>query len=281
MVKRLRRAAFCSAPQAFKGEELNWLEAILLGLVQGLTEFLPVSSSGHLAIAQELLGVVDSPLFTVAIHGATLVAVVFFYRLRIIKLAIDGLRRDPAALRYIAKLILATLPAVIATLIAEEKIKSTLGNHVVASWCLLVTGALLWTTRVTLGRGQSIEPTWRGALIIGCAQAFALLPGISRSGTTIVAALFVGMAPIAAAEFSFLMAVIAICGAVVLEIPDLQHVSPAFVMPIALGCIAALLSGLAALWLFVRLLRDQRFYRFSYYVWTLGAVVLIWQYFLR
>lgn len=276
-----RKRCVDGARIACEGEAVNWLEAILFGLIQGITEFLPVSSSGHLAIAQELLGVADNPLFAVAVHGATLVAVVFFYRLRIVKLTISGLRRDPAALCYVAKLALATLPAVIATLAAEEKIKSTLGDHVVASWCLLVTGALLWTTRATLGRGQLMEPTWRGAFIIGCAQAFALLPGISRSGTTIVAALFVGMAPLAAAEFSFLMAVVAICGAVILEIPDLQHAPQGAVLPITLGCVAALVSGLAALWLFVRLLRDQRFCHFSYYVWTVGAGALVWHYFLR
>lgn len=260
---------------------MHWLEAILLGLIQGLTEFLPVSSSGHLALAQEMLGVADGPLFTIAVHGATLAAVVLFYRVRIAKLTLEGLRFEPNALRYIAKLALATLPAVIAVLLAKDKIESTLSDPVVAAWCMLVTGILLWTTRVTLGRGALLEPTWRGAFLVGCAQAVALLPGVSRSGATIVAALAVGMAPLAAAEFSFLMAVIAICGAVVWEIPEMQSIPAAFVLPLTLGCVAALLSGLAALWLFVRLLRDQRFYRFSYYVWTVGAAFLAWHYFLR
>ncbi len=258
---------------------MNALEAILLGLIQGFTEFLPVSSSGHLAIAREVLGVGDGPLFTIAVHGATLVAVVFFYRVRIAKLVVDGLRFDPAAVRYIAKLALATLPAVVAVLLAGDEIEGVLNDAVVASWCMMVTGVLLWTTRTTLSRAQLLEPTWRGAFLIGCAQAVALLPGISRSGTTIVAALALGVAPIAAAEFSFLMAVIAICGAVVLEIPKLQSVSDGF--SITLGCVAAMLSGLIALHFFVRLLRDQRFYRFSYYVWTVGAVFLVWHYFLR
>jgi len=256
---------------------MQTIESLLLGIVQGLTEFLPVSSSGHLVIAQTLLGVEPGGgiVFEVAVHLATLVAILLFYRRRVFALTTGALSADGGAWRYIGKLFVGTMPAVAAALLARDWIERQFESPAVVGVCLLVTGGIVWTTRYTLRRGQAVEPTWVAALLIGCAQAVAILPGISRSGSTVAVALALGLAPLAAAEFSFLLGMIAMAGAGVLLLPELTTVSSSVLHAIVSGGAAALVSGLAALWLFVWLLRGRRFYLFAWYAWIAGAATLI------
>jgi len=253
------------------------IKSLLLGVVQGLTEFLPVSSSGHLVIAQALFGVEPGGgiLFEVAVHIATLVSILLFYRHRVGELAVGTLNADGESRRYIGKLLIGTLPAVVVALLFRDLVEQQFESPAVAGVCLLVTGGIVWSIRYTLGRGRSVEPTWAGALIIGCAQAVAILPGISRSGSTVAVALALGLAPLAAAEFSFLLGMIAMAGAGVLLLPELTVVSGPVLSAIAIGGAAALVSGLVALWLFVWLLREQRFDIFAWYAWAVGAATLI------
>jgi undecaprenyl-diphosphatase len=252
-------------------------EALLLGLVQGLTEFFPVSSSGHLLLLQELLGIHEEGiLFEVAVHIATLLSVVIFYRRRIGSLVVGVVRGDRAALGYIAKLALATAPAVFAVLVAGDWFDAQFESPVTAGVCLIATGFILWTTRYTIRGAVASEPSFRVALWIGCAQVVAILPGISRSGATVAAALALGVAPVAAAEFSFLMSVIAIAGAAARSLPNLASVPAESVLPLVVGGVAAAGAGIAAIAIFVRLLRRQSFYRFAYYTWTVGAMFLLW-----
>lgn len=256
---------------------MTTLEALWLGLVQGLTEFLPVSSSGHLVMAQSLLGLEESGVvFEVAVHVATLVSVLVFYRRRVAGLVVDTLRRRPEALEYVGKLFVATLPAVALVLVAGDFLESLFDRPLVVGVALLTTGAILWSTRSTLPGAHAGTPTWSNALWIGCAQAFAIVPGISRSGSTVAMALALGVAPAAAAEFSFLMSVPAILGAAVLKLGELATIAPDAVVPLAAGSAAAGVSGVAAIWLFVRLLRSQGFHQFAYYVWGVGAAFLAW-----
>lgn len=254
------------------------IESLLLGIVQGLTEFLPVSSSGHLVIAEALLGAETGGgiVFEVAVHVATLVAILLFYRLRVWALTIGALRGDGGAWRYLGKLIVATLPTVIAALLARDWIERQFDSPGLAGVCLLVTGGIVWSTRYTLLRGQRLEPTWLAALAIGCAQTVAILPGISRSGSTLAVGLVCGLAPLAAAEFSFLLGMIAMAGAGVLLLPDLGAVGGEQWRTISFAAAAALVSGLIALWLFVWLLRGRRFHLFAWYAWAVGALTLIW-----
>ena len=256
---------------------MSELEAAVLGLIQGLTEFLPVSSSGHLVMTQALLGLDQKGvIFEVALHVATLASVLIFYRRRVAELAIGALRRQPEALRYAAKLALATVPAVLVVLAIGDFLEARFDSPATAWVCLLLTGAILWTTRRSATHAQDAEPGWRAALLIGCAQAFAILPGISRSGATVAVALALGVAPAAAAEFSFLMSVVAVGGAAVLKLPELTALPAGVVGPLLIGATVALVSGVAAIWLFVRLLRTQAFYRFAYYTWGAGALFLLW-----
>jgi len=251
-------------------------EALLLGVLQGVTEFLPVSSSGHLVLGKSLLGIRSSGIaFEILLHGATLLAVLVFYRERLLALATGLLGREPAAWTYAGKLAVATLPTVLLTLSLRDVLEAQFARPMVAGAGLLVTGSILWTTRWTLSRAEGSEPSWNAAWWIGCAQALAILPGVSRSGATVSAALALGVAPIQAAEFSFLMSIGAVVGAVVLSASDLAAGTAGSAAPLALGFAAALGAGLAALALFVRLLRSQSFYRFAYYAWALGALALL------
>ena len=255
---------------------METIQSIILGIVQGLTEFLPVSSSGHLVLAQELLGTKPGGgiLFEVAVHIATLVAILLFYRKRVATLTMGALTLDNDAWRYIFKLCLATVPAVLVALLARDWVEQQFESILVVAICLIITGFIVWSTRYTLNLGRMVEPSWLAALIIGCVQAFAILPGISRSGSTVAIALALGLAPLAAAEFSFLLGVIAMAGAGILLLPELTTVSGEALNAILFGGAAALISGLIALWLFVWLLKNQRFYLFAWYVWVVGLITL-------
>lgn len=252
--------------------------SIVLGTVQGLTEFLPVSSSGHLVISQELLGgrAQSGLLLEVVLHVATMFAIICFYYRRVYQLTVDVIRVDAVAWRYVAKLAVATVPAVIVGLTLKDLIQAQFALPAVSGVCLLITGVILWTTRWTLLKAERDEPGWLDALLIGCAQAFAILPGISRSGTTVAVALALGIRAEKAAEFSFLMGIIAITGAAVLMFPEIEGASEDLLGSMFLASVAALISGVLAIWLFVVLLRRKTFYVFSYYTWVAGALFLGW-----
>ena len=256
---------------------MNGLEALGLGVVQGLTEFLPVSSSGHLLILERLLGVrTPGVLFEVALHVATLLSVVLYYRGRILELAVGCATGRREAWRYVGKLGMGTVPAVIAVLLAGDLLEAQFDLPPVAGAGLLLTGFALWTTRNTGASAHEAEPSWRAAALIGCAQAFAILPGISRSGTTVAVALALGVAPVRAAEFSFLLGVLAVLGAAARELPGLATVPPDVRGALVVGGAAALVSGVAAIWLFVRLVRAGSIHRFAFYVWAVGGAYLLW-----
>lgn len=252
-------------------------EAALLGLVQGLTEFLPVSSDGHLVIVQRLLGITEKGIvFEIVVHVATLASVLLFYRERVLQLARGVLARQPEALRYGGKLALATLPAVFAALAFGDFLESQFESARAAAIGLLVTGAVLWTTRHRRASPGPEELAWSTAFWMGCAQAIAILPGVSRSGLTLAAALALGVAPVAAAEFSFLMSVAAITGAAVWELPELLASPPGHGAALATGALTALVAGVGAIWFCVRLLRSGSLHWFAYYTWAAGLGMLVW-----
>ncbi len=254
---------------------MNLIEAALLGIVQGLTEFWPVSSSGHLVIAEHLLGQVeDGVLFEIAVHVGTLVAILAFYRERILGLIQGALAGDRDAWLHVGKLVVATLPAVVAGLTAKDFIESLFGEPRVVGFALLVTGLILLSIRKTMETAKAEAPTFVQAFVIGCAQVMAIAPGISRSGTTVAVALALGIAPLAATEFSFLMAVAAITGAAVLAIPDAAAADAPMLIACGVGGITAAISGLFALRFFVQLLENRRFHVFAYYCFAAGAAFL-------
>jgi undecaprenyl-diphosphatase len=280
---------------------MDSFQSIVLGIVQGLTEFLPVSSSGHLVIAGTLLDVATPGVFVeVALHVGTLLSVLIVYRKRVAKLATGIISAEPGAWRYLGLLLLASIPAGIVGVFLKDSIEAAFGAPWVTGVLLLVTGVILWSTRkmppepVRIADGGEGEAatlvgeasasgwlahtlTWKLALGIGIAQAVAILPGISRSGSTIAAGLWGRLSGEDAAEFSFLMSVIVISGAALLEMRDYSvAVQGVGAGPLLLGFLASAATGIIAIQFLVWLLRKQAFHTFAYYVWAVGGLFLIY-----
>jgi len=262
------------------------LEALFLGLLQGATEFLPVSSSGHLVLLQALMGVSDRGVgFEVLLHVATLLAVVICLRRDVAGLfrgAFSVLRRGfrPPAEgwgeneRLALAVIVGTVPAAAAGLALQSKIEAAFGRPDWTAGFLLVTGVVLLATRAAKRESRGVGPA--EGLLIGVAQAAALLPGISRSGFTIAAALFLGVRRDEAVRFSFLLALPAIAGAFALELAsgaagffEAQRVVS------AVGFAGALASGCLAIVVLLRAVRRGRFELFGLYCLVAGGLALI------
>jgi undecaprenyl-diphosphatase len=250
-------------------------QGILLGLVQGLTEFLPVSSDGHLAVIGHVAGVRTPGVFVeVALHVATLGSILVVYGRRFWDLGVGVLRRRPEALRYAGLLIIGMIPAGLVGVFLEHLIERAFDSLVAAGVGFLITGALLWSTKNRPVAGAT-EPTPGGALIIGLTQAFAPLPGISRSGTTIASGLWVGLGSVAAADFSFLMAIPLIAGAGLFEARHASvDIAQVGAVPLLVGCIVAFLSGVFAIRFLVAMLRRGQFYIFAPYCFAIGLFTL-------
>jgi len=250
-------------------------QGILLGLVQGLTEFLPVSSDGHLAVIGHVAGVHTPGVFVeVALHVATLGSILVVYGRRFWQLVVDVLRRQPDALRYAGLLIIGMIPAGLVGIFLQHLIERAFQSLWAAGVGFLVTAACLWSTRHRGPEGAS-QPSPRGALIIGLAQAFAPLPGVSRSATTISSGLWVGLGAVPAADFSFLMAIPLIAGAGLVEARHASaDIAQVGAVPLLVGCIVAFLSGVFAIRFLVAMLRRGRFYLFAPYCLAIGLFTL-------
>ncbi|MDK1019259.1 MAG: undecaprenyl-diphosphate phosphatase [Actinomycetota bacterium] len=245
------------------------LDAIIWGLIQGLTEFLPVSSSGHLVLIPALLNRPGPDLATNAmLHLGTLAAVVVFYRADIARMA----RFDRAARRLITIIVIATIPAVVLGLLFESRVEELITDPGKVAFILIFTGVvLLATTQVRLGdrRAEEIEPL--DGLVIGLAQAFALIPGISRSGMTISAGLSRGMDRAESARFAFLLGIPVIAGAGLLGIVDVLRSGESIPATVWIGVLVAGLSGYAAISILLRLLGRVGLAPFGLYCVTFGT----------
>jgi undecaprenyl-diphosphatase len=257
---------------------MTLLEAIILGLVQGLTEFFPVSSSGHLVLAEAMLGANPPGVsFEVLVHMATAVSVIFLYRRRIVSLLAAAARRERDALSYLGMLVVASIPAAIVGITLSGAVAAAFDSPSLVAVNLLVTGGVVFATRWLLGRGDRDNPGWMRSVFVGIAQAFALLPGISRSGFTVTAALAARTRPERAAEFSFLLSVPAIVGATLLEVPEFIGAEAATgTLQLLAAAVTAFVAGLIAIGLFIRWLGTGHFHRFAYYCWLVGAAYLIY-----
>ena len=273
----------------------DWLQAVLLGFIQGLTEFLPVSSSGHLVLAQALMGEEffaseQAVAFDLVLHLGTLLPVLWFYRAdlgRMTRASLGGgapsvepgilgwLRADPD--RWLAAMvILATVPTGIIGVLFKDTFEALFHGVRPVGIALLITGSLLFATRWrTGGKVDAASMTVLAALILGVAQGLAITPGISRSGTTIAVALFLGFDRALAARCSFLLSIAAILGAVVLMAKDgvgFQEIQP---LPMLAGFLTAMVVGYGALVMLVMLVRRGGLHRFAYYVWPVGLLALL------
>ena len=260
---------------------MTWQEGVLLGVLQGATEFLPVSSSGHLVMAQTLLGV-EAPgvELEVVLHLATLLSVLVAYRGRVAQLVSGAARGDRAQFGYLGLLALATAPTAVVGLAFRDFLSALFEMPVVTGVALLCTGALLWTARGALRRAPAGGVGVGTALLVGVAQVAAIVPGVSRSGITTVAALWRGAAPGEAAAFSFLLSVPAVAGAAALELPGLLGElglgdgGAAAPGALAGAALAACATGVTAIAIFRAMLRRRSLHRFAPYLWAVGALFL-------
>jgi len=260
---------------------MSIIEAVILGLVQGVTEFVPVSSSGHLIIAHELLGVSETGLtFDVALHLGTLLALCLFFYKDICELAV-ALVRKTARSRLAWLLVLATVPAVIAGVLLEDLASSSFRSLPLVAVNLIVVGGLMiaaehYAKRTT--KPTNVHHTSRRqALTMGLAQAAAIIPGVSRSGSTITAGLFGGMSREGAARFSFLLAIPITAGAtlkVLVSDNALTQVNQEAGI-FAVGIITAFLSGLLAIRFLLAFVAKHPLNIFAYYRFAVGGIILL------
>jgi undecaprenyl-diphosphatase len=251
--------------------------ALFLGALQGLTEFLPVSSSGHLVLFQQFLEVGnDHVLFDLVLHLGTLVPVLWFYRDQVLELVVDPIRGDGPFLerpgvRMLGLLVAASVPTAIIGLAFEDLFEQLFATPAALTVTFAITGTLLWASGRFDRSEQQRQLTIPLAVLLGLAQGFAITPGISRSGTTIAVALMLGLPREVAARFSFLMSVPAILGAVLLKLKDVEGAELDLVQ-LGVGGATALVTGYLALVLLVKLVLAGRFANFCWYAW--GAAIV-------
>ncbi len=260
---------------------MSVIEAIVLGILQGLTEFLPVSSSGHLELGSFFLGIegTDHLLFSVLVHAATALSTIIVFRKDILELLKDLFAfKFNDSTQYTLKLALSMIPVGVIGVLWKSEIESFFGGNVVfVASMLLITGLLLLFSHF---KGEtSGEVTYWKAFIIGISQAIAVLPGISRSGSTISTALILGVSREKAARFSFLMVLVPILGAALLQLKDYFE-SPTTsesisILALSAGFIAALLSGIIACRWMIQLVKRGKLLYFAIYCFVLGSITLI------
>ena len=266
---------------------MELLKAIILGFVQGLTEFLPVSSSGHLVIGSELLNFHEQGVvFDVCLHLGTLVSVIIVFReelLAMVKapfalLLGSGDATDQHYLRWGIFVVLATLPAVFVGLFFKDAVQQLFSSTLVAYCMLVVTGLLMIIAQYLPERDESVN--WYSSILVGCAQACAILPGLSRSGSTIFAGMFLGIAREKIARFSFIMSIPAILGAAVLQLGELFRNPPASdaLLNLVAGTLMSAVAGYFAIKLLLDIIRRNRLQWFGYYCFILASVGLIHHY---
>ena len=260
---------------------MTLFQAAVLGVLQGLAEFLPISSSAHLTLAPWLLGWPDPGLgFDVALHVGTLVAVLWYFRAEWIRLAgaAIGILRDRGVRtpeqRRVVYLLIATVPAAVAGKLLEAKAEHAFRSPALIAMALAAVGVLLWIVdRIAAQRRAMDDMTWVDALLLGVAQIFALVPGVSRSGSTITAARSLRMTREAAAEFSFLMSMPIIAGAAALKVPKVLA-TEGLSAPLIVGVLASAISGWLAITVVLRYVTKHSYGVFAIYRVLAGLAVL-------
>lgn len=264
---------------------MNWLEALLLGILQGLTEFLPVSSSGHLTIGQELLNLntsaADNLLFTVTVHAATVLStiVILWKEIEVLFKGTFFTTKWNNEKTYVAKILLSCIPVMIVGLFFKDKVEAIFGSGLLIVGCCLLLTALLLTFAYYAKPRKKEDISYRDAFIIGLGQAIAVLPGLSRSGTTIATGLILGNKKENIAQFSFLMVLIPILGETFLNIIDIIK-DPVLLggigfTPLLIGFIGAFISGCIACKFMINLVKKGKLIYFAIYCAIVGIATII------
>lgn len=262
-----------------------WLKYLILGIVQGVTEPIPVSSSGHLIVAQRLLGVDQAGLtFEILTNTASLIAIMFIYRHDIGRLIVNTWKylrtRDAkyeSDFMFAMYVVIGTIPAVIVGLLFKDWIEATFSSVTTVAVALLFTGVALWLIRNMRGRKLDGDLKFRDALIVGLAQAVALIPGVSRSGSTVIASIATGMKQDTALRFSFMLYIPVSLGAIVMGLPDIISTSeaPGMLLPYVLAFVATLIVTYFAMKWFMGIMAKGNLKYFAYYCFVAAILMLI------
>ena len=266
---------------------MNWIQALILGLIQGLTEFLPVSSSGHLAIGKEILGVeaAGDLIFEVTVHAATVLATIVVFRKQIWQLLCGLFKfKYNDETDYILKICVSMIPVFVVGVFFKDFVEGLFDSLLVVGLALLVTAVLLFfSDMVAKGRAKMWESgehrngiSYRQAFVVGLGQAFAVIPGLSRSGTTISTGLLCGVKRENMAQFSFLMVLVPILGEAFLDVVGGEMAESAVsLLPLAVGFLAAFVSGLFACKVMIALVKKARLKWFALYCALVGVAVVL------
>jgi len=270
--------------------DINIIQALILGMVQGLTEFLPISSSAHLVIVPELLGVESSLAFDTLLHVGTLIAVISYFRsdvIAMIKAFFSSLADIPRGrfkeeirndqFKRLAWLILVgTIPAGLMGILLKDFFESLFSSVSAVGFFLLITGFILWgVERMPRGEKKTKEISFTNSLIVGIAQGCAIAPGISRSGATIATSLYLGFDREMAARFSFLLSIPAILGAALIQLKDLTAGFDISTGSFVGGLISAIIFSYLAIKFLMGYIKKHSLVIFAYYCWTVGIITLI------
>jgi len=247
------------------------IEAIILGIIQGITEWLPVSSSGHLVIAQQWLGLEVPVIFDILLHLGSLAVVLFIFHKDIIKLCRGVLRRESYFLQYAAGLVVATIPIGLVGVFLNDIVKQAFGSLQAVGYGLLFTAAILFLSKYPKTKDKNLS--WTSMIGIGALQAIAILPGVSRSGMTISAGLMQGVDREQSGRFSFLLFIPAILGATVVEFRNFTKIGE--IMPLLIGVITTMIVGYFSLTWLLKMLKKDNFNVFAWYCLAVGIGILV------
>jgi undecaprenyl-diphosphatase len=262
---------------------MDWLQALILGIIQGLTEYLPVSSSGHLAIGQAFFGMdngEENLMFTVAVHVATVLSTLVVLW-REIEWLFKGVIKCEmnAETKYLLNIVVSMIPVGIVGLFFKDQVEEVFGSGLLlVGFCLLITASLLIFSYYSRPRKKE-HISWKDALIIGIAQAVAVLPGVSRSGSTIATGIMLGNKKEQLAQFSFLMVIPPILGEALLDVLKAMKGEAVMgsieVLPLIVGFLAAFLSGCLACKMMINLVKRGKLIYFGVYCAILGSLVIL------
>lgn len=260
---------------------MDWIQALILGIIQGLTEFLPVSSSGHLIIGKTVLGVQsgDNVAFEVLVHAATVLSTITIFRKEIWELLVKFFKFQwNEETQYIVKICVSMIPVMIVGLFFKDTVESFFGEGLLLVGCMLLVTATLLLLSQVVNFQQRKEVGFGSALVIGVAQAIAVLPGLSRSGSTIATGLLLGVKKESMAKFSFLMVLVPILGEAFLDLVGGEFSAAASGIPVsamAVGFIAAYFSGLFACRFMIEMVKRAKLSWFAAYCALAGAVAIV------
>ena len=251
---------------------MNLFQAIILGITQGITEWFPVSSSGHLALVEEFFNISVPMSFDIFLHFASLIVIVFVFWKDILEIIVGLIEKDKKYIKLTLYLIIASIPAALIGFFIKDKLDGLFSNILFVGIALIITSFVLFLTR--FAKNNNKELNLKNSLVIGLFQAVAVFPGISRSGSTISAGLFSGLDTKTASRFSFLLSIPIILGASILEIKNIGQIDN--LLYLLIGCITTIIIGFLSLKFILRIIDRNKLKHFSFYCFLIGFLVVLY-----